>query len=90
MVAASANNSISADEIPQNVIKSNSRIPVLINNQNEHAPGKKLAATISPRKTKENCEQVFIEPRNRTLDRFKFYSKQKTNDNGHFWHTSQE
>ena len=37
---------------------------------------------------KENCEQAFIKPRNRTLERCKFFSRRQTQKTlRHFWHT---
>ena len=46
-------------------------------------------ATITPTDLKNNCEQAFVEPRNRTLERYKFLTrKQEQNKTVHqFWHT---
>ena len=46
-------------------------------------------ATIALPDLKNNCEQAFVKPRNRTLERYKFFArKQKQNETlRQFWHT---
>ena len=46
-----------------------------------------VVATVALKEIKENCDQTFVKPRNRTLDRYKFFSrKQQSNESlRHFW-----
>ena len=45
-------------------------------------------ATIPLREIRENCEQAFRKPRNRTLERYKFFSRKQTQKGTlrHSWH----
>ena len=49
----------------------------------------KRVATIALTELKNNCEQALVKPRNRTLERYKFFArKQKQNETlRQFWHT---
>ena len=46
-------------------------------------------ATISLQDLKVNCEQAFIKPRNRTLERYKFFARKQAPKEilRQFWHT---
>ena len=46
-------------------------------------------ATITLKDLKNKCKQAFVKPRNRTLERYKFFArKQKQNETlRQFWHT---
>ena len=46
-------------------------------------------ATISLQEMKENCEQAFVKRRNRTLERYKLFSRKQAPQETlrQFWHT---
>ena len=49
----------------------------------------KRVATIPLQEIRENCEQAFRKPRNRTLEKYKFFSRKQTQKETlrQFWHT---
>ena len=102
VVVVNAKHFISIPQLMRTPTENHPRLATLINNMNEHAAERKICehlifvsgsphdrtvATTSLNEIKDNFEDTFRKHRNRTLDRFKFFSrKQQPNETlRQFW-----